>query len=420
MVFGDAVFPMKRLLLGISGGIAAYKSGELVRRLKDAQWSVRVVMTRAATEFVTPLTFQALSGLPVHTTLLDPHAEAAMGHIELARWPDAILIAPASADVIARLAHGLADDLLTTVCLATDKPLMVAPAMNRLMWQHPATQDNVARLRRRGVQIWGPGSGAQACGEVGDGRLLEPLELRDRLLAWANQADATDTALAGESVVITAGPTREPLDPVRFLSNRSSGKMGFALAHAAAVRGARVTLISGPVALDTPAGVTRVDVETALDMDAAVHATQGHCTIFIGCAAVADYRAAQIADHKIKKTDQTDDRLTLSLVRNPDIIARVAAWSPKPFTVGFAAETRELAHYAAQKRQQKGLDLIAANWVGDRQGFEMDDNTLYLVSADGEQTLGPAPKTHLAHDLMTRIAHQRSRRSPPTPSASAT
>ncbi|MCB1714680.1 MAG: bifunctional phosphopantothenoylcysteine decarboxylase/phosphopantothenate--cysteine ligase CoaBC, partial [Candidatus Competibacteraceae bacterium] len=303
----------KKILLGLSGGIAAYKSAELTRRLKDAGAEVQIVMTPAATEFITPLTLQALSGRPVRLELLDPAAEAGMGHIELARWPDLILIAPASADFIARLAHGLANDLLSTLCLATDKPIVLAPAMNRLMWANPATQANCDILRQRGIQLWGPASGEQACGEVGAGRMLEPAELRAAVFDLL--AGQHTGALAGKRVLITAGPTREPIDPVRFISNHSSGRMGFAIAQAAVETGAQVTLVSGPVHLSTPAGVERIDVESAQEMLDAVLARR--TDIFIAVAAVADYRTVAPARQKMKKTEAS---LTLQLERNPDIL----------------------------------------------------------------------------------------------------
>lgn len=389
----------KRILLGVTGGIAAYKSADLVRRLRDAGAEVRVVMTAGAQEFVRPLTFQAVSGNPVHTSLLDPDAEAAMGHIELARWADVVLIAPASADVLARLAHGLADDLLTTLCLATDAPVAVAPAMNRLMWAHPATQDNVRTLTDRHVSIFGPGAGDQACGETGDGRMLEPLELVAALGGVLPRP-----LLAGRHVLLTAGPTREAIDPVRYISNRSSGRMGFALAAAAARCGARVTLVAGPVNQPTPAGVERVDVESAEEMHQAVMQRVAECDIFVACAAVADYRAATPAEAKIKKQADTMD---IALVRNPDILADVAARPQPPFTVGFAAETHDMREHAEDKRRRKGLDMIAANWVGrPGSGFEAEDNAVEVTWEGGGLSLGPEPKTRLAVGLMECIAER--------------
>jgi phosphopantothenoylcysteine decarboxylase/phosphopantothenate--cysteine ligase len=387
----------KRILLGITGGIAAYKSAELVRHLRARGAQVRVVMTQGAQAFITPLTLQALSGQRVHTDLLDAQAEAAMGHIELARWADAVLVAPASADFLARLAQGRADDLLATLCLATTAPLAVAPAMNQAMWANAATRDNLALLGRRGIHVWGPAEGAQACGETGPGRLLEPealLQCLDGLFAGG--------ALAGRRVLVTAGPTREALDPVRFLSNRSSGKMGYALAAAAAEAGAAVTLVSGPVALDCPSGVTRLWAEDALTMHALVQEQAAAADIFIASAAVADYRPRQVAASKIKKDAAT---LNLALERNPDILAAVAARPGAPFCVGFAAETDDLAVHARKKRLAKGLDLVAANWVGTSgQGFDSDDNALELFWEGGQASLPQAPKTRLARQLVEVIA----------------
>ncbi|NKF24563.1 bifunctional phosphopantothenoylcysteine decarboxylase/phosphopantothenate--cysteine ligase CoaBC [Solimonas sp. C16B3] len=388
----------RRILLGVSGGIAAYKAADLVRRLKEAGAEVQVVMTAGAQEFVTPLTFQALSGREVHTSLLDPKAEAAMGHIELARWPDLILIAPASADVMAKLAHGLADDLLSTLCLATDKPIAVAPAMNRLMWAHPATQANAATLAARGIQLLGPGAGSQACGEVGDGRMWEPLQIRE-----AVAQRFADGPLRGLHAVLTAGPTREPIDPVRYISNRSSGKMGYALAASLQALGARVTLISGPTNLPTPAGVARVDVETAADL--LEHSLQlaADAQIFIGAAAVADYRVDAPADEKIKKNDAA---MSLALSRNPDVIAAVRERYPDLFVVGFAAETEKLAEHARGKLERKKLDMIAANWVGRGRAFDRDDNALSVFWAGGERELPQASKAAIARDLGALIAER--------------
>ena len=348
----------KRLLLGVTGGIAAYKSADLVRRLRDAGAEVQVVMTQAATEFITPLTLQALSGHPVHRHLLDTEAESGMGHIALARWADAILVAPASANFCARLAQGRAEDLLSALCLASAAPVAVAPAMNRQMWENHATQNNFAQLRQRDIQLFGPAEGSQACGETGPGRMLEPIEL---VTLTANLFDTG--LLDGLRVVITAGPTWEAIDPVRILTNRSSGKMGYALAEAAAAAGAQVTLISGPTALSPPERVTTLDVISAQDMFEAVHAHLDHTQIFIGVAAVADYRVQKVAGEKIKKTAET---LTLTLVRNPDILASVTARSPAPFTVGFAAETNDLVAQARTKLVAKKLDLVAANLVARR------------------------------------------------------
>lgn len=387
----------RRILLGVTGGIAAYKAAELTRLLRGEGAQVRVVMTAAARELVAPLTFQALSGNPVRSDLFDPAHEAAMGHIELARWAELLLIAPASANLIARLAAGLADDLLTTICLAADCPLAIAPAMNQAMWRHAATQANVACLASRGVLVWGPAEGSQACGDSGPGRLLEPAELLDR--AYARFGGGP---LCGLPILLTAGPTREPIDPVRFVGNRSSGKMGFALAAALRDAGAAVTLVAGPTALPTPAGVTRIDVETAAQMHAAVMARVRDCAIFVACAAVADYRPAAPTPDKIKKTAE---RLTLDLVRNPDILAEVAALPGAPFTVGFAAETERPVELAEAKRRAKGLDLIAANLVGGPEGgFEADDNALTVLWDGGGETLANAKKTVLSQLLVTIIA----------------
>lgn len=389
----------RHVLLGITGGIAAYKSPDLVRRLRDAGAEVQVVMTSAAREFVTPLTFQAVSGNPVHHDLLDPAAEAAMGHIELARWADEVLISPASADFMARLAHGLADDLLTTLCLATEAPITLAPAMNRLMWANAATQANRELLIARGIRLIGPGEGDQACGEIGTGRMLESQEI---VAALANGIPAP--LLAGRRMLITAGPTREAVDPVRYLSNRSTGRMGFALAAAAARAGAVVTVVSGPCEEPTPPGVARVDVESAAQMHEAVMGRVGEYDVFVAAAAVADYRPAETAPEKIKKRDST---LTLRLERTPDILKAVAAREPRPFVVGFAAETEKLLEHAEEKRRRKGLDLIAANWVGrPGTGFESVDNALEVLWEGGRRSLPAAPKARIAAALVTLIAER--------------
>ena len=389
----------RRIVLGITWGIAAYKAADLVRRLKEAGADVQVVMTAAAQRFVGAQTFQALSGRPVRDSLWDAAAEAAMGHIELARWPDLVLIAPASADTIARLAQGRADDLLTTLCLATDRPLAIAPAMNRLMWAHPATQQNLQVLQARGVQVLGPGSGSQACGETGDGRMWEPLQIRDAVAALLGAGGA----LSGIKAVVTAGPTREPIDPVRFITNRSSGKMGYALAAALRARGAEVVLISGPTSLATPAGVARVDVETAAQMLDATRSAAVDAQMLVGTAAVADYRVDAVAEHKIKKRD---DGAQLSLVKNPDILAELRAAQPDLFIVGFAAETEKLAEHARDKLARKKLDLIAANWVGDGKAFDRDDNALQVFWPGGERALAQAAKTDLARELAALIAER--------------
>jgi phosphopantothenoylcysteine decarboxylase/phosphopantothenate--cysteine ligase len=386
----------KHILLGVTGSIAAYKSAELVRLLREAGAGVRVVMTQGAGAFITPLTLQALSGHTVHRELLDAGAEAAMGHIELARWADAVLVAPASADCIARLAQGRANDLLGAVCLVCEAPIAVAPAMNRAMWENAATVENIDTLRRRGIRIMGPAQGEQACGEVGPGRLLEPEQLRDALSALFRTG-----SLAGCRVLVTAGPTREAIDPVRYISNRSSGKMGFAVATAALEAGAEVTLVSGPVALQTPPRVTRIDVEDAAAMHAAVLEHVVACDIFISVAAVADYRPVSKASVKLKKS--TAD-LSLELQANPDILAAVADLPEAPFTVGFAAETDSLGSNARHKLVAKGIDMIAANNVADGQGFDRDDNALQVFWRDGETQLARTGKSRLARQLVEVIA----------------
>jgi phosphopantothenoylcysteine decarboxylase/phosphopantothenate--cysteine ligase len=387
----------KHILLGVTGGIAAYKSADLVRRLREAGASVRVVMTDAAREFITPLTMQALSGNPVHCQLLDPAAEAAMGHIELARWADLVLIAPATADFLARLSAGMGNDLLSAVCLATSAPVLVAPAMNQGMWQNAATRANCHTLAARGVRFAGPASGGQACGETGPGRMLEPLEL---LQAAADCCAGGE--LAGLRVMITAGPTREAIDPVRYISNNSSGKMGFALAQAAADAGATVTLIAGPVRLTTAAQLTRVDVLSAEEMHRAVMERVGDCDIFIACAAVADYRPQQVAAQKIKKDAE---HLQLQLVRNRDIVADVAARQPRPFTVGFAAETTEVLEHARAKLLRKGLDLIVANDVSRPDiGFDSDYNEVSMISAGDTLSIARGAKASVARALIEEIA----------------
>ncbi|MDF9434705.1 bifunctional phosphopantothenoylcysteine decarboxylase/phosphopantothenate--cysteine ligase CoaBC [Chromohalobacter israelensis] len=392
----------KRVLLGISAGIAAYKSAHLARLLKKAGCEVRVVMTEGAQAFITPLTLQALTGEAVRTSLLDPEAEAGMGHIELARWAELILVAPATADVMARLAHGHADDLLTTLCLASDAECIMAPAMNQAMWAHPATQANVATLHRLGWRLLGPDGGEQACGDVGPGRMREP----EALLAELAEAPVVRDAEALR-VTITAGPTREALDPVRYLSNHSSGKMGYALAEAWARRGAQVRLISGPVTLAAPTNVERVDVTSASEMLSAAEKSAAESDIFIGCAAVADYRADTVAEHKLKKADASDT-MTLTLVKNPDIVATIAARSPRPLVVGFAAETRDLERYARDKLTRKGMDIIVANDVSSAGlGFGADDNAaLLLWHADDtieRQALPAQAKTDLADAIVDRV-----------------
>jgi phosphopantothenoylcysteine decarboxylase/phosphopantothenate--cysteine ligase len=386
----------KHILLGVTGGIAAYKSADLVRRLRERGAEVQVAMTSAAREFVGPITFQALSGRPVRIDLWDSAAEAAMGHIELARWAELVLIAPASADFLARLAGGKADDLLATLCLATEAPIAVAPAMNRIMWGNAATAANVALLRQRGVHVLGPAEGAQACGEVGEGRMLEPQDLADRIAELLPR----DGPLRGRRVLITAGPTRERIDPVRFISNRSSGKMGFAVAQAAREAGAEVVLVSGPVALPTPPGVRRVDVESAEAMLAAVQREVEQANIFISTAAVADYRPASPAEQKIKKTS---DRLHLDMERTVDVLATVAARPERPFVVGFAAETESVEQNARGKLLKKNLDMIAANEVGHTKGFDCEDNHLVVLWRNARQDLGSGPKLALARELVRLI-----------------
>jgi len=390
----------KHVILGVSGGIAAYKSAELVRRLVERGAEVQVVMTAGGREFVTPLTFQALSGRAVRDSLWDPAAEAAMGHIELARWADLVLIAPASADVLARLAGGRADDLLTTLCLATTAPLAVAPAMNRQMWANVATQANVALLKSRGVRVLGPASGEQACGEIGPGRMLEAIELAD----LAAPLLAQPGPLTGKRVLITAGPTREGIDPVRFISNRSSGKMGFAVAQAMHAAGAEVTLVSGPVSLATPPGVRRVNVESAEEMLAAVERELPGTSVFVATAAVADYRPTAMATDKIKKRTT---QLTVEMTRTTDILASVAARPDRPFVVGFAAETTAVEQHALEKLLRKNLDMIAANEVGCCKAFDCEDNALLVLSRGGGRVeLPQAPKRELATALVDLIAER--------------
>ncbi|THB75174.1 MAG: bifunctional phosphopantothenoylcysteine decarboxylase/phosphopantothenate--cysteine ligase CoaBC [Gammaproteobacteria bacterium] len=388
----------KKILLGISGGIAAYKSIELIRRLNDSGAEVRVVMTKSATEFVTPLTFEAISGNPVHVEMFGPRIKSAIEHVELARWADLIVIAPATANVIAKLTHGIADDLLTTVCLAlTDIDLAVAPAMNLGMWKNPATQENIASLSGRGIKIWGPAEGFQACGEIGSGRMIEAAELADHVRSYF----AVNQTYGGVKVVITAGPTREPLDPVRFITNRSSGKMGYEIASACAERGAEVVLVSGPVSIAAPEGIKTIDVETAQEMHDAVFANIVDADIYIGTAAVADYRAATPAEQKIKKSA---DELSIELTKNPDILADVAAMDTPPFTVGFAAETNDIEIYAKGKLQKKKLKMIAANQVGvSGTGFDSDNNKLHVYWNGGDRELPLASKAELARELVALI-----------------
>lgn len=400
-----ALLKGKNILLVVSGGIAAYKTPELVRRLKERGAEVRVALTEHASHFVTTLSLQAVSGKPVLTDLMDPAAEASMSHIELARWANLVVVAPATANIIAKHANGIADDLVSTLMLATSAPIAMAPAMNQQMYLAAATQANLTTLAERGVTLWGPAEGEQACGDIGPGRMLEPAEIA----AHADQFfTPSEQPLADKHLVITAGPTREAIDPVRYISNHSSGKMGFALAAAAAELGAKVTLVSGPVNLSTPSGCERVDVESALEMHGVSLELAQNADIFIACAAVADYRLEAIADQKIKKSAE---QLQLNLVRNPDIVAAVAALQDGPYTVGFAAETQQVADYAQDKMARKGLNMIAANDVSaPEQGFNSDTNALQVFWPGGQQQLPQTHKTELAKQLMqvivTRYTHE--------------
>lgn len=391
--------PPRRILLGVTGGIAAYKSPDLVRRLIERGAEVQVVMSHGAQQFVTPLTFQAVSGKPVRTGLWDEAAEAAMGHIELARWADAVVVAPATAEFLARLSHGFADDLLSTLCLATAAPITVAPAMNRQMWANAATQSNVRTLKERGVRFLGPASGEQACGEVGTGRMLEPIEIAEELFAHKS----VNGALSGLKVVVTAGPTRERIDPVRFITNRSSGKMGYAVAEAARDAGAKVVLVTGPVQIPVPRGIEAVHVESAEQMLNAVQQNIGGTDIFIAAAAVSDYRCGEIACQKIKKTGDT---MTLSLARAPDVLATIGRSESPPFLVGFAAETENVERNALGKLSAKNLDMIAANQVGEGLAFDKDDNALTLYWHGGKQELTLTSKAALARQLIEVIAQR--------------
>lgn len=394
----------KRILLGITGGIAAYKCAELTRRLTEQGAEVRVVMTQSAQQFITPLTLQAVSGFPVSHSLLDPAAEAGMGHIELAKWADLVLIAPATANFIAKFTAGIADDLLSTLCLATPAPIAIAPAMNQVMYQAPATQANLATLKQRQVTLWGPAVGAQACGDVGPGRMVNPDELVTAIVDYFHE-QAQPQLFAGKNIMITAGPTREAIDPVRYISNHSSGKMGYALAQAACLLGANVTIVSGPVALAAPAGCHLVKVISAQEMHAAVMADIHQQDIFIACAAVADYRPETIAEQKIKKTNS--DEMIVRMIKNPDIVASVAALENAPFTVGFAAETQDVEHYARDKMQRKNLAMIAANDVAQSgQGFNADDNALTVFWPQGRAQIELASKQTVAAQLLQLIATQ--------------
>ncbi|MBT0108443.1 bifunctional phosphopantothenoylcysteine decarboxylase/phosphopantothenate--cysteine ligase CoaBC [Vibrio alginolyticus] len=391
----------KKILLGISGGIAAYKCAELTRRLIERGAQVQVVMTKAAKEFITPLTMQAVSGRPVSDSLLDPAAEASMGHIELAKWADLVLLAPATADLIARMSAGMGNDLLTTLVLATDSPVAVSPAMNQQMYRNIATQENIATLARRGMHIWGPAAGEQACGDVGPGRMLEPMQL-----VHLCEQFFQPKLLEGRSILITAGPTREAIDPVRYITNHSSGKMGYALASAAAQMGAKVTLVSGPVSLNTPVGVERINVSSAQEMHEAVMTHANQHDSFISCAAVADYRPQTIASQKLKKTEDNDE-MVINMVKNPDIVASVAAMTEKrPFTVGFAAETNDVETYARGKLTKKNLDMICANDVSVAgQGFNSNDNAITLYWPEGELALALESKEALSFKILEKM-HQ--------------
>ena len=417
MSFDLSVIPNKNIILGVSGGIAAYKSAILVRRLKDFGFDVRVVMTQGAQAFITPLTFQALSGNPVHTELLDPEAEAGMGHIELARWADLILVAPASCDSIAKFANGLADDLLSTLYLATKAPVWIAPAMNQQMWAAKATQRNLQTLVEDGVHVIMPDAGEQACGDVGLGRMPEPEDLARQVAAYFHKAQRAIAEkfglLAGKRVTITAGPTREAIDPVRYISNHSTGKMGFSLAAACYAAGAKVTLVAGPVSLDTPNGVQRINVSSAMQMlDVSMNQLKEGCDIFIATAAVADYRVAQVAEHKIKKAG---DELAVALVKNPDIVATIAEQQQRPFMVGFAAETQNVEEYAAGKLVAKKLDMIACNDVSRPDiGFASDENAMTVFFAQSyhmnKRELEKASKQEISQQLVESIADALRRR----------
>ncbi len=396
----------KKILLGISGGIAAYKCAELTRRLIERGAEVHVVMTNAAKEFITPLTMQAVSGKPVSDSLFDPAAEASMGHIELAKWADIVLLAPATADLMARMAAGMGNDLVSTLVLATEAPIMVAPAMNQQMYANIATQENITTLKRRGMHIWGPAAGEQACGDIGMGRMLEPMQLVERCEAFFQPECLKESKpLQGKKVLITAGPTREAIDPVRFISNHSSGKMGFSLAQAAQQLGAEVTIVSGPVALNTPDNTSRINVESAQEMYDAVMNDATSSDIFIACAAVADYRPSSIAGQKIKKTDDAD-AMSIIMVKNPDIVASVAQLTEnRPFTVGFAAETQDVEKYAKSKLEKKNLDMICANDVSiEGQGFNSNDNALTLYWPKGESSLALDSKENQAREILLTIS----------------
>jgi len=389
------------IVLGITGSIAAYKAPDLVRRLSERGGDVQIVMTASAEEFVTGTALQAVSGRPIRSNLWDKEAEAAMSHIELARWADVVLVAPATAEVMARIVSGGAPDLLTTICLATEAPIAVAPAMNHIMWSNPATQANRAVLEERGVHILGPGVGSQACGDTGAGRMLEPDTIAAAVFDLG--ISKSEGVLSGKKVVITAGPTREPIDPVRYISNRSSGKMGYAMARAAIAQGAEVILISGPVDLPAPPGVEMRNVLSARDMYEATHDCIEDADVFVAAAAVADYRPADRKEQKIKKNDES---MSIELVRCPDVLASVAALEAGPFTVGFAAETEKVDDYARSKLEKKNLDMIVANRVGDDCGFDTDDNTVNAIWSDGERRFPTTRKSKLARELIELIAQR--------------
>lgn len=399
-----------KILLGVTGGVAAYKSLELVRLFVKNNHQVQVVMTSGAKEFIQPLSFQALSGNPVRDSLFEVSQEAGMGHIELARWPDLIVIAPATAETLAKLRIGRADNLLMTLCLATDKPIVVVPAMNHLMWNNRATQDNVKLLKQRGFEVLSPDSGEQACGEVGVGRMPEPQSIFD-FVCDLNQKDSKvvqglsrlNDFWQGKKLLITLGPTHEYIDPIRFIGNRSSGKMGFAIAEEAARAGANVSVIAGPVGLDTPNKVGRVDVVTAQEMFAEVKKQYTQCDVFISVAAVADFKIASQSTQKLKK-QANENEMKLDLVKTPDIVAWVASQKNKPFVVGFAAETQNVIAYAKDKLQQKNLDMICANKVGFQQGFEQDKNSLILITKRDKKVLSLSSKHHQAEGLLEFIS----------------
>lgn len=387
------------IVLGITGGIAAYKAPDLVRRLRERNAEVQIVMTASAEEFVTATALQAVSGRPIRSNLWDKEAEAAMSHIELARWADVVLVAPATAEVMARIVSGAAPDLLTTICLATKAPIALAPAMNHVMWNNPATQSNRDLLEQRGIHILGPDTGSQACGETGAGRMLDPDAIAATVCGLS--VGKGDGSLEGRTIIVTAGPTREPIDPVRYITNRSSGKMGYAIARAAAAQGANVILISGPVSLPPPPGMQVVKVDTAEEMYEATHAHIADADILVAAAAVADYRPARTHPQKIKKNDET---MSLELVRCPDILASVAARDDPPFTVGFAAETESVEDHARAKLEKKKLDMIIANEVGNDRGFDSDDNAVTVLWSNGKQAFSQSAKIDLARGLVDLVA----------------